>query len=436
MMNKRKLALGLALSVGLAGTAWAAGFITNGLPPAGGTQYPSTLPLTGAEQMPADTQLAGGLNPASEAITIGQLTAATADPTPRNYLDNGAMVINQQGTGTITGGTTSITALQFAADRWFIDTNVGSGAGQAAVITASPAPPAGFTQSFKLWRNSGALTQPVCTIQAIETVRATQLAGKYVVLSAYVDALAGLTATGGLVNAYVITGTGTDQGIATLTASPAITPAWTGIAASNAAGSSTAISPAGQWAATTSWNRFNTVPVLIPTTATEVGVEICFTPVGSSSGATDGIALTGVQLEPVLYSVAAAAPPGASTFEFRTYQDELLKAQRFFWQLNEPASGAGAPGFGQATGATAGALTVNLPTQFRGTTPVVAIPTTGTFKVNIAGTPTTWVTPTAGTCGLLACTITIGNTNTAGQALQWTGGGGSGVVYVKSDVVM
>jgi hypothetical protein len=33
----------------------------------------------------------------------------------RNYLDNWAMAINQQGTATITGGTTSTTALQFAA---------------------------------------------------------------------------------------------------------------------------------------------------------------------------------------------------------------------------------------------------------------------------------------------------------------------------------
>ena len=420
--------LGAALAAPV--PASAAGLYTNGLPSAGGSQFPNTLPLTGNELLPLDTQLPGGASPQTEAASVAQIAAAAADPFPRNYLDNGAMAVNQQGTATITGGTTSITALQFAADRWFIDTNVTSGAGQAAVITASPAPPTGFQQSVKVWRNSGALLQPVCMLQEIETSRSTQLQGKYVVLSAYLDALAGFTAAGSIVNAYVITGTGTDQGLATLTASPAITPAWTGIAGG--------VTPTASWTITTAFARYFTAPVLIPTTATEVGVEICFTPVGSSSGATDGFAVTGVQLEPVAYSatVAQLAPTGPSAFEFRPLALDLQFVQRFFYQLNEPASGAAVNMIGQATGASTNALTLPLPVPMRGTTPVVVIPTTGTFKVNIAGTPTTWVTPTAGTCSTTACQITGGNTNTAGQVELVTGGGGSGVVYVKSDVVM
>ena len=66
-----------------------------------------------------------------------------------------------------------------------------------------------------------------------------------------------------------------------------------------------------------------------------------------------------------------------------------------------------------------------------------AVNHTFAFAVNIAGTPTTWVSPTAGVCSTRACTITIGNTNTAGQVETWVGGaGGTGVVYVKSDVVL
>lgn len=62
----------VALVLG-AGPALAAGFLTNGLPVAGGSQFPTTLPLTGQEAFPADTNLPSGQNPASEAITIQQL---------------------------------------------------------------------------------------------------------------------------------------------------------------------------------------------------------------------------------------------------------------------------------------------------------------------------------------------------------------------------
>ncbi len=213
----------------------------------------------------------------------------------------------------------------------------------------------------------------------------------------------------------------------TLTASPAITPAWTGIA-----GGTTAAGVFQLATATPAWTRFNTAAVLIPAAATEVGVEVCFTPAATGAGTTDGFAMTGAMLEPVL-SATLAAP---SAFEFQPLATDLARAQRFFWQLNEPANGAAVNGFGQATGATATSWTVFLPAQMRGTTPVVAIPTTGTFKTNIAGTPTTWVTPTAGVCSVLACTITGGNTNTAGQAETLTGGGGTGVVTVNNDVIM
>jgi hypothetical protein len=75
-MRKFRLIAGLLLAVAVAvPVAYAAGFITNGLPVAGGTQYPSTYPLTGNEQAPFDTMLPGGLNPASEAITVAQLKA-------------------------------------------------------------------------------------------------------------------------------------------------------------------------------------------------------------------------------------------------------------------------------------------------------------------------------------------------------------------------
>lgn len=74
LTRKHLLAAGILAAIfGAIGVAQAAGFLTNGYPPAGGTQYPSTLPLSGYEQAPFDTGYTQGLNPASEAITYAQI---------------------------------------------------------------------------------------------------------------------------------------------------------------------------------------------------------------------------------------------------------------------------------------------------------------------------------------------------------------------------
>src|ERR1700682_3523822 len=90
------------MKVALAGTVFAsavmvgaAGFFTNGVPTAGGTQYPSTIPLTGNETVPADTNLAQGLNPASEGITTAQLAAfGNANGAKANFLIGGDATTN------------------------------------------------------------------------------------------------------------------------------------------------------------------------------------------------------------------------------------------------------------------------------------------------------------------------------------------------------
>lgn len=70
-----KMLLAAAALAMVATAADAGGFFTNGVPRAGGTQYPSTVPLTGSETVPADTNLSSGQMPQSEAITLTQLQA-------------------------------------------------------------------------------------------------------------------------------------------------------------------------------------------------------------------------------------------------------------------------------------------------------------------------------------------------------------------------
>src|SRR5208282_1427684 len=113
----------------------------------------------------------------------------------RNFLDNGAMQIDQRASFAVvsiaatTSGpieATGTTAGSYASDRWAQDINMASGAGRLiGNVTSTPTPPIGFTNSLTSTRFSGALLQPVCAEQEIPTVRATQMAGQTVILSSY-----------------------------------------------------------------------------------------------------------------------------------------------------------------------------------------------------------------------------------------------------------
>lgn len=197
---------------------------------AGVFNYPTITNPTGNETIPADTNLGQGINPATG--TLSSSVLGNFSGTPRNYLDNGSFNIQQRGTGTVTcAANAAITSAAYGPDRWGCSANVAVGAGRSAIVTTAALLPAGFAQVNTVFRTSGALLQPVCSIQEIPTAESTALAGKTVTLSFFAAALAGLNAdNGNLITASIFTGTGSDQGLGTMTASPAITPAWTGIA--------------------------------------------------------------------------------------------------------------------------------------------------------------------------------------------------------------
>src|ERR1700722_3497008 len=101
LANVRGLVAGLSLGLLLTQPTLAAGFFTNGVPQAGGSQYPSTIPLTGNELLPTDTQLSDGASPQSEAISTSQLAGYVATtPSRNNALIGGDATTNlfQRGT--------------------------------------------------------------------------------------------------------------------------------------------------------------------------------------------------------------------------------------------------------------------------------------------------------------------------------------------------
>lgn len=389
----------------------------------GGTVPAGPPFITGNEIMAVDTLLPGGASPQSATISIQDI--GNYGGTPRNFLDNGSLNVQQRGTGTVTcAAAAAITSAAYGPDRWGCSANVTSGAGRQAIVTTAALLPAGFAQVDTVWRNSGSLAQPVCTHQEIPTAKAIALAGKTVTLSFNAAALAGLAAdNNSTMTASIYYGTGTDQGFGTMTASPAITPAWTNIAFS-----------VNQQVLTisTTPTRYAVVGSL-PSTVTEVGVALCFTPTTTTSGGvTDGFAFVGTQLE---------IAPAASAYEFHDIQQDVAVAQRYFYQINEGTITAGTvmTPAGNAVTATTCASDIPFPVTMR-VAPTYTNSLSGTtFKLNSAAANTALTTPFSATTGantIYNASITFtasGLGATPGFACNLVSAAGSGTMQFTAD---
>lgn len=371
----------------------------------GQTVPPGPPVLLGGELIPADTGLSGGAPP--QTVTIPSSLLANFSGTPRNYLDNGSLNIQQRGTGTVTCGTTTVPSSAYGPDRWGCFANVTSGAGRTAIVTTAALLPVGFAQVNTLFRTSGALTQPICSIQEVPTSEATALAGKTVTFSVYEAALAGLSAdNGNQTTLSIVYGTGSDQGLQTMTASPAITPAWTNVAF--------AVNQQ-QVTITTTPTRYSVTGV-IPATATEVAALICFTPTATGSGATDGFAYVGAQLE---------IAPSPSAYEQHNIEFDLAVAERYYWQVNDNVANTVPITMCQATTAAAVVCVHQFPVTMRIAPTATASASTAFGDTATAGAPTACTafavvaSSTSNQTGKTTCTA--GATTTVGGASQLVG---------------
>ena len=294
---------------------------------------------------------------------------------PLNYLDNSSMLVNQRGAAERVGGTTSgPTDAEYGPDRWAVDTNVTSGAGYSNEVTSASgvtfAP--GLSTMMSVYRKTGTLTQPVCAEQEIKGANATKLQGKPVILSAWIAANA-VFPSGGTVTGYLVTGTGTDEGLGVLrsavgmTASTALTPALTGVATAaqtlSAAPTSTA-------------TRYSSGPILFPVTATEAVVQFCFTPGAETAGTTDGFLFTGAQLEE-----AENAQTTAGRFYRKSFPEDLQIEQRYYaqWADNLAATFTLPMTCTETTSGTTATCLLNFPQAQDLAAPIAAVATATSF---------------------------------------------------------
>jgi hypothetical protein len=212
----------------------------------------------------------------------------------KNRLINGDNRIWQRGTSyTLTNSSG-----YGSTDRWFAEEYPTA----AGVLAQSTSAPTGFQYSMQLGRTSSAtVTGTLIVGQVIETVNCIPLQGQTVTLSFWVKAGANYSSASNLLTTDIITGTGTDQGSASISS-------WTGMANNYQA-----------FTLTTSWQRF-TQTITLPSNESEIAVEFMYVPVGTA-GSDDNVYITGVQLEPGSIS---------SPFEVLPYSTELAFCQRYF----------------------------------------------------------------------------------------------------------
>lgn len=209
-----------------------------------------------------------------------------------NFMIGGDAAQNLWQRGT-TGPSTTGTYL-YNADRWF----GWSGTNTAFTTTqsnTSAALPTGVLQTFRVQRTAAqtGVVQLCGLSQIIRTQQAVYLAGHTVEADFNVYTGANFSATS--LNAYITYGTGTDDGAQKLAyglnAGGGGASAWTGQAnATTGALSGLAVSTAYKAA----------VVANIPSTATEVALTLCYTPVGTA-GTTDALYFSNVELRKADY---------------------------------------------------------------------------------------------------------------------------------------
>ena len=436
-MKKTSLIAGLALVAGF-GVAFAQ---VN----AGGNLVPNAPLVTSIGPNDAFQDVVNGFPQAQSyyapSALLGGYGATLAGGNYDNALIGGDFSTNLFQRGTSVSLTSSTYYVAYGADRWFS----WGGTSTPATMTKQTAAadiPVGATASYRI--NKGSLTGvlQICTSQVIESANAVRFQGQTVEFT--FDAKAGSTFSAASSNlaVYVSTGTVADEG-ATYMAyglnaqGGAGTTAWTGQV--NAGGTGGYLIPI-----TTSWARYG-VAVPIPANALEIGVSICYTPVGTGTS-TDWFEFAKAQFttNPAVTTFAGTAgaiyPLGDTrmkAFARRAIEIETALQQRYAYSVTEPAANIAVGLQGQSASTTLCSLMLQFPVTMRiaptfsvfGSTALSA----STWKINqaaqnLALATTYLVTLVGNSPNAALLTATTAASQTAGWGCQLVGAAGGNVL--------
>ena len=361
-------------------------------------------------------------------------------PAKGNVLIGGDATTNLWQRGT-TGASETTTYAYGGPDRWAYWSGTNTAVTVSKDTTAADLPTTAFAAAFKMARTSGQTgVVQTCMAQEIESANSYQFQGQTAELDFHATAGANFSAASSNLTAYIIYGTGTDEGMQKL--------AW-GLNAGG--GGSTAW--AGQTNATAAVIPISTVTgryaavASIPATATELGVAICFTPVGTA-GTNDYVALAGIQLvrnAALAGSVNATAGyscTGAgiqcSSFDRRQQGLETLLQQRYYYQITDNVANTVPITLCHATTTSAVVCPIQFPVPMRAAPTATASATTAFGDTATAGAPTACTafavvaSSTSPLTGKVTCTT--GATTTAGGSSQLVGANTSANVSFSSEL--
>lgn len=355
-----------------------------------------------------------------------------AQPSRNNALIGGDATTNLWQRRT-TGSSVTTTLTYGGPDRWAYWSGTSTAMTVSRDSTAGDLPASGYEYAFKMARTSGQTgVVQVCMAQVIETVNSYQFAGTTAELDFHATAGANFSAASSNMTAYIVYGTGADEGAASLgkglNNGGGGSAGWTGQANATAA-----VIPI-----STTNGRYAAVAT-IPATATEVGVALCFTPVGTAS-TNDYIAFSGIQLvrnNALASKVSATVGYNCTTinctgFDRRTQASETALQQRYYWQWAETVSSTADSPFMCAAQSTTVAVCKAVTHVSLRVAPTIAC-TFGTLARQVAGTDTALTAcaaaaTTNGISGVDAVTITatVAAGDTAGLAGTLMSGNSTG----------
>jgi len=274
------------------------------------------------------------------ALLLGNYGATQPGNNAENWLIGGDATTNLFQRAT-TGSSVTTTITYGGPDRWAYWSGTSTTMTVSQDTTAADLRP-GYKAAFKMARTSGQTgVVQMCMMQEIESVNSYMFQGQTAEVD--FDAVTGANfspASGNMV-VYFISGTGTDQGVSTaafnLNAGGGGSSLWTGqvntgVTVSLGGGASTS-------------GRYSVVAP-IPSTATELAIALCYTPVGTA-GTNDYVALGNIQAtrNSALTTVAGAAGAAlnandarAKSFSRRSQALESVLQYRYYYQLTETAA--------------------------------------------------------------------------------------------------
>lgn len=381
--------------------------------------------LTGNEIVPADTQNPGGQNPQTVDIPVYLIGNAAL----KNAIVGGDFNTNLWQRGTTFTALTPTTAA-YSADRWFTYSS-----GNTVTITKQTGASDislsdGVTATMRVSRPSGTDVTPICVGQVIPAKDAARFLGRNAVFSFYAMAPTTFSPTNDAIDvsiAYVTVADSATPNTVTDSFAKSTSTGYTAVVTkANAGATNTSIaSGVANISLNASFARYY-VSGTIPTTATSVGVKICFTPAASTGASTDWFEFGNAQLEAAPATITATNVIGGlspSGFGRRQLALETVLQQSFSYGLIE-ATGLFYSNPVTCVSTANAQIPVAFPVQMR-IAPTVTV-TAGGYSIQTAAAvtaigTTTLVTATAQQATLTsaaACTTTLPyvlkGTNTTG----------------------